>query len=102
MGLANWGGEHASRNASEPDSVSIGKRRWPIRRLGRSQTRPMVKQQARAAIGPSGMVGDSARGKIRRGAWEILSCGSESNQRGSGRHNRGAARQEVGEAHSVR
>ena len=30
----------------------------------------MAKQQARAAIGPSGVVGDSARGKISRGAWE--------------------------------
>jgi len=38
----------------------------------------MVKQQARAAIGPSGVVGDSARGKISRGAWEPLSGGSES------------------------
>jgi len=26
--------------------------------------RPVVKQQARAAIGPSGVVGDSARGQI--------------------------------------
>jgi hypothetical protein len=31
MGLANWGGEHVSRNESEPDSASIGKRRWPVR-----------------------------------------------------------------------
>jgi hypothetical protein len=29
-----------------------------------------VKQQAKAASGPSGVVGDSARGKISRGAWE--------------------------------
>src|SRR5438094_5765133 len=27
-------GEHASRNASELDSASLGIRRWPIRRLG--------------------------------------------------------------------
>jgi len=26
-------GEHASRNASELDSASIGIRRWPVRRL---------------------------------------------------------------------
>jgi len=52
----------------------------------------MVKQQAQAAIGPSGVVGDSARGKISRGAWEDLSGGSESDQRVMGIHNRDAAR----------
>jgi hypothetical protein len=31
MGLANLQGEYASRNASEPDSASIGIRRWPVR-----------------------------------------------------------------------
>jgi len=41
----------------------------------------MAKQQAYAVIGPSGVVGDSARGKISRGAWEALSGGSESDQR---------------------
>jgi hypothetical protein len=51
--------------------------------------RPVVKQQAQAAIGPSGVVGDSARGKISRGAWEALSGGSGSNQRAAGIHNRG-------------
>ena len=30
MGLADSRGEHASRNASEPDSASIGRRRWPV------------------------------------------------------------------------
>lgn len=59
----------------------------------------MVKQQAYAAIGPSGVVGDSARGKIGRGAWEALSGGSESQQRATGIHNHDAARQGVGEAH---
>jgi len=62
----------------------------------------MVKQQARAAIGPSGVVGDSARGKISRGAWEALSGGSGSDQRAAGIHNFGAAWQGVGEAHSSR
>src|SRR6266478_3913530 len=57
----------------------------------------MVKQQAQAAIGPSGVVEDSARGKISRGAWETLSSGSGSDQRAAGIHNCGAARQGVGE-----
>jgi hypothetical protein len=61
---------------------------------------PVGKQQASAPIGPSGVVGDSARGKISRGAWEALSGGSGSDQRGTGIHNRGVARQGVGEAHS--
>jgi len=60
----------------------------------------VVKQQAQAAIGPSGVVGDSARGKISRGAWEALSGGSASDQRAAGIHNRGAVRQGVGKAHS--
>jgi hypothetical protein len=30
MGLAVSRGKHASRNASEPDSASIGIRRWPV------------------------------------------------------------------------
>ena len=30
MGLADPRGEHASRNVSEPDSASIGIRRWPV------------------------------------------------------------------------
>ncbi len=51
-------------------------------------------------MGPSGMVGDSARGKISRGAWDVLSCGSESNQRGSGIDNRGAARRKSERPHS--
>jgi len=38
MGQSDSGGEHVSRNASEPDSASIGKRRWPVRRRGWSQT----------------------------------------------------------------
>jgi hypothetical protein len=59
----------------------------------------MAKQQAYAVIGPSGVVGDSARGQISRGAWEALSGGSESDQRAVGMHNRGAARQGVGKAH---
>jgi hypothetical protein len=50
--------------------------------------------------GPSGVVGDSARGQIGRGAWEALPGGSESDQRAAGRHNRRAAGQGVGEAHS--
>jgi hypothetical protein len=61
---------------------------------------PVRKQQAKALAGPSGVVGDSARGKIGRGAWEVLLGGSESDQRDTERHNRGAAQQEVGEAHS--
>ncbi len=44
----------------------------------------MVKQQAYATIGPSGVVEDSARGKISRGAWEALSGGSASDQRAAG------------------
>jgi len=59
----------------------------------------MAKQQAYAAIGPSGVVGDSAREKISRGAWEALSGGSGSDRRAVGIHNRGAAWQGVGEAH---
>jgi hypothetical protein len=66
-------GEHASRSASEPDSVSIGIRRWPV-----CPTR----------MKPSGAVGDSARGKISRGAWEALSGGSASDRRAAGIHNR--------------
>jgi len=46
----------------------------------------VVKQQAHAAIGPSGVVGDSARGKISRGAWEALLGGSVSDQRPTGIH----------------
>jgi hypothetical protein len=61
---------------------------------------PLVKQQAQATSGPSGVVGDSARGKSSRGAWEALSGGSRSDQRTMGRHNRRAAWQGVGEAHS--
>jgi len=38
---------------------------------------PVRKQQAKALAGPSGVVGDSARGKIGRGAWEALRGGSE-------------------------
>ena len=60
----------------------------------------MVKQQAQAAMGPSGVVGDSAWGRISRGAWEALQGGSESDQRAAGRHNRRAAVQGVGEARS--
>src|ERR1039457_2035474 len=38
-------GEHASRNASEPDWASLGRRRWPVCRLGGSPI-PVGKQQA--------------------------------------------------------
>jgi len=91
MGRNDSGGEPVSRNVSEPDSASIGKRRWPVRRLGWSQT-PLGKQQAQATSGPSGVVGDSARGKISRGAWEALPGGSVSDQRAEGRHNWGGGR----------
>jgi len=44
----------------------------------------VTKQQAQAVSGPSGVVGDSARGMISRGAWEALSGGSGSDQRAGG------------------
>ena len=44
----------------------------------------MVKQQARAASGPSGVVGDSARGKISRGAWEARHGGERKRARYDG------------------
>jgi len=44
------------------------------------------------------VAGDSARGKISRGAWETLSGGSKRDQRAAGIHNRCEVRQGVGEA----
>jgi len=37
----------------------------------------MVKQRARAAIGPSGVIGDSARGKISGGTREARPVGGD-------------------------
>jgi len=99
MNLANRGGEHASRNASEPDSASLRMRGWPACRLWWS-LKLTVKQQVIATGGSPGVVGDSARGQIGREAWETLPGGGGSRQRSEGRHNRGMALQGDGGAHS--
>src|SRR5438132_8596342 len=99
MGLANWGGEHASRNVSEPDSPSLRRWRWPVCRLVKP-AELTAKQQVNAAARPPGVVGDSARGQISREAWETLPGVGASRQHSEGRHNRGEALQGDGEARS--
>ncbi len=59
-----------SRSASEPDSPRYAKVERDSPARGGTSPVPMVKQRAGAAIGPPGVVGDSARGQISRGAWE--------------------------------
>ena len=58
---------------------------------------------SRAPAGPSGVIGDSAQGKISRGTWETRQGGGRSTdpQRPAGIHNRGKRPWPgVGEAHS--
>jgi hypothetical protein len=63
------GGEHASRSTSEPESASL-------RKVGAARLPELVKpaiggeEAEEAAVEPSGVEGDSARGKVGRGAWE--------------------------------
>jgi len=54
----------------------------PERERFRKLRTPVRKQQARALAGPSGVVGDSARGKISRGASEAGGVAEGANVKG--------------------
>jgi hypothetical protein len=62
---------------------------------------PVGKQQASAPAGPSGVVGDSARGQIGREAWETRREAAGAANVPREEHNRGVALSGVGEARMV-
>lgn len=77
-------GEHVSRSESEPDSASL-------RKVGAASLPEMVKpatageEAEEATGGPLGVDGDSARGKVCRGAWETWSSGGETQPTAAGK-----------------
>jgi hypothetical protein len=65
-----WGCDDVSRNASEPYLASLK----PYRRVAilPKRAKPATDREAtsHAAVGLSGVIGDSGRQKIHRGTWE--------------------------------
>jgi hypothetical protein len=96
--------ERASPNASEPDSASLRKPRRPTSQGWRS-LQPLVKQQSRAARGPGGVIGESARGKDNRATLRerspVPGLRSRVRQRGRGNHNHAIGRNERAEGSVV-
>jgi hypothetical protein len=64
--------EGVSRNASEPDSVSL-RIQGAVSLSEMMKPIPVVKQRAIATIGLSGVVGGSGHRQINRGTWEVRS-----------------------------
>ncbi len=100
MGLADLQGEHASRNASEPDSASIGKRRWPVRPTWMKPDK--TDREATGVCSDSDLPGWLGTARVKRSAEEPgRPCLVEAEATNAPREyiTAGAARQGVGEAH---